>query len=296
MDGGILHNNPVEIALEEVRRLAESSRQSSIPDILISIGTGRQLGQPSLENPLPDNMRPVQTSWIKNLFTIVRNQIKLNLDTEKRWFHVVKENPQLEERMHRINPSLDEDPPEMDNVAQADPLYDKVNEWVSITSSEMYIAKIARGLLASSFYFERDGVAVMGSASSISLPGLIKCRLSGDPIAIKHLGRLLSAVHHPGASFVVENRPSGRKEKKFIIVYQDMINYGVWKDMEVSVKIPGEDTSTTISLEAPGLCDSKRIARAAEESRFTISGFPRNLMRNDFLSGLHHRRSMQRDT
>lgn len=291
MDGGILHNNPVEIALEEVRRLAESSRQSSIPDILVSIGTGLQLDEPPLDNSLSNGKRPVKASWIKNLFTIVRNQIKLNLDTERRWFHVVKENPRLKERMHRINPNLGEDPPEMDNVSQAEPLYRKVEEWVSNTSAKMYIAKIARGLIASSFYFERDGVAVMGPASSISLPGLIRCRLSGDPKAIKRLGRLLSAAHHPGASFVVENIPSTRTEKKFMIAYEDMIDHGVWKDMKVLVTIPGEDTNTTISLEAPGLCDI-RTARPTEESRSTISGFPRNLMRNDFLSGLHHRRSM----
>jgi hypothetical protein len=291
MDGGILHNNPVEIALEEVRRLAESSQQSPIPDILVSIGTGLQPDEPPLDVSTTNNVRPVKTSWIKNLFTIVRNQIKLNLDTERRWNHVVRENEQLHQRMHRINPDLGEEPPEMDNVSQASPLYGKILEWASLPASQERIAKVARGLLASSFYFERNGVAAMCSASTISLPGLIKCRLSGDYDAIRSLGRLLSTTCSFEASFVVENMPSGDKEKKFMIAHEDMIDHGIWNDMKVLVTIPGEDTLTTISLEAPGLCDTRDGPRA-RESRFTISGFPRTLMRSDFLSGLRHRRSI----
>lgn len=40
IDGALLHNNPVEIALEEARRLAETESLNLVPDIVLSVGSG----------------------------------------------------------------------------------------------------------------------------------------------------------------------------------------------------------------------------------------------------------------
>ncbi|KAI1396832.1 hypothetical protein F4819DRAFT_473957 [Hypoxylon fuscum] len=56
------------------------------------------------------------------LFTIVKNQIELNLDAEKRWttwYKQISERPSLAGRSYRMNPDLGMTPPLMNDVSKA---------------------------------------------------------------------------------------------------------------------------------------------------------------------------------
>lgn len=232
VDGGMCHNNSVEIALEEARRLAESSQQDT------------------------------EKSWSK-----VRNQ----------------QNDALKQRMYRINADLGETATlGMDNVEQVVPLSTSVREWISNSAPQRQIREITCILVASSFYFEPSGRS-FDVDSSIGLPGLIKCRLSDNADAVAGLGRLFSACRSTPL-FVVENVPCHAEEQSFALPLAAIKASGSWEDVKVLIKIPGEDASTRLSLEMLGLYEG--------DSRFSISGFPRFLMRSDFLPGARHRRSL----
>lgn len=276
MDGGILHNNPVEIALEEARRLAEASHQMREPDLILSIGTG--LSKALDYSPTPaavstSSHLPVNASWLKILFTMVSYQVKLNIDTEKRWNTAKSQNRELGGRMRRINPDLGTEPPSMDEVSQLGSLRLSVQNWLAQDSQKILITQIACILVASCFYFERNGNVKFEQASALELPGRVKCRLSSNQDAIRGLGEFLSAAKRKIYSNV-HNNPSDRAQQSYELPVGLMKATGSWDDVDVHVRIPGDDTLTTISIDMHDIC--------AKGRQYAISGFPRVLMRHDF--------------
>jgi hypothetical protein len=276
MDGGLLHNNPVQVALEESRRVASITQQMPDPDIMLSIGTGlpRQMSSnDSLGDVAKMSIRAAKPSWLHNLFTAVAYQIKLNIDAERRWSQAIQQNSRIKERMHRVNPDLGKEPPEMDNVNEVWPLRQAVVGWLQDFKPKQQINEISCILVASTFYFERDGRAALTSPSSIMLPGTIKCRLSDNRDAMRKIGIFLSDSRAPPA-FIVENTPSTDKGHRIGVPVEAMVETGSFEEIQVSLKVPGEDTITSIMLDLPGI--------SAKHRRFPISGFPRALTRCDF--------------
>lgn len=270
-----MHNNPVEIALEEARRLAEVSQQARDPDLVLSIGTGlsKALDSSPMSAVPPMPSRLPRTGWLKNLFTMVNYQIKLNIDTEKRWNTVKSQNAELGGRMLRINPDLGSEPPSMDDIKQLEPLRQSVQGWLSYDNQKTLVTRTACILVASCFYFERNGSARFAQSSGIELPGRIKCRLSSNPDAIRGLAEFFSAAKKK-ICFNVLNDPSDRAQQSYELPVGSMKANGSWDDVDVCVRVPGEDASTTISVDMHDIC--------AKGRQYTISGFPRVLMRHDF--------------
>jgi hypothetical protein len=274
VDGGVLHNNPVQIAIEESRRLAESSGLNPIPDIVLSIGTGLQSPYTSAD-PLEDASMQLhgdrRRPWLRNLFTLIAYQIQLNNDTESRWLQQLGQETALKGRMHRINPDLERAPPKMDDVKSVDSLAHIVNSLVyKNVRLKQYMTKIACMLVASSFYFNRDGQSVRGDAASTEVPGFIECRLVSKE-EIRGLGKFLSDCNYARASFVVWNMPDDAMGQRVGIQIDRMLNAGEYTAPGLRISVPGTDTLTTISLELPGLCKDQKL--------FDISGFPRALMK-----------------
>ena len=274
VDGGVLHNNPVQIAIEESRRLAESSGLSLIPDIVLSIGTGLQslyTSADSLEDASMQLHGDRRRPWLRNLFTLISYQIQLNNDTESRWLQQQGQETALKGRMHRINLDLERAPPKMDDVKNIASLAHIVNGLVyKNVRLKQYITKIACMLVASSFYFDRDGQPVRGDAASTEVSGFIACRLVSKG-EIRGLGKFLSDCDNARASFVVWNMPKDAMDQQVEIQIDRMINTGEYTGPDLRISVPGTDTLTTISLKLPGLCKDQKL--------FDISGFPRALVK-----------------
>lgn len=268
MDGGILHNNPADIVLEEAQRLAETSHQMRPPDIVLSVGTGQPIP------PGPASAPPVFAKgswWLPRLYTVIINQVRMNIDTEKRWRAALRQNRDLDKRMHRVNPDLGREPPAMDEVGKLDKLRNQVQAWLTARIQRSKITEIACILVASSFYFERSGNA--RSSTSVDLPGFIKCRFSGDRDGLIGLGTFLAAASL-SVYLDIHRSPSGRGSDRKRFPVEAMNNIRRWDDVGLLVKIPGEDVVTTISIDRPNICHNSR--------QFHIGGFPRPLMKADF--------------
>lgn len=274
IDGALLHNNPVEIALEEARRLAETESLNLVPDIVLSVGSGLSKHKKKLGEVVPDKTTvgpPAQKSgWMKNLFTMVSFQIKLNTDADRRWVQVLDNEKGMEKRLFRINPDLEMDPPQLDDVQSVDRLALTVPELLAKDwNTHQRTREVSAALLASSFYFEREGAPINISSSMTELQGWIRCRLGG--LDLPQLAKFFKQSTRP--EFVVYNVPKDCDEVH-IPVPMDKFERGTFVGLQVRIMISGDDVSTTIALRLPQVCSAR--------SEYPVSGFPRQLLRLDF--------------
>jgi len=173
------------------------------------------------------------------------------------------------------------------------------------------ITEIACALVASSFYFEREGKAVRDgdggggesdseSTSSatrgsgqkknvIKLHGFIRCRIrQTESEALMGLGRFLASCQYPARFVISHSRDGGGgfgaphhdfREQHIDVPITDLRLHGRWDDLPVTLEIAGEDVMTRVVLEMYGMYKSPVEGRRVA---FDISGFPRQLMRHDY--------------
>ncbi|KAI0490190.1 hypothetical protein F4859DRAFT_183291 [Xylaria cf. heliscus] len=291
MDGGILHNNPINIAVEEARKLSHAQDQRPIPDLLLSLGTGLpKYNQTEEESSEPTRVQELarmgkvairqKSPFIRTIFTMISYQIKLNTDSERRWMawsEPLMRDPQWKGRFYRFNPDFGEEPPPLDDVEKLGSLYNNCTGWIENNAEvQEKLNEVACSLVASSFYFERAGKPVQIQNSSIQLRGHIRCRISEDSEEIRALGAFFASCNSP-AAFVVEDAADGDGDLRIEIPVDHLRDRGVYKDLLVTMTIPSETTKTTIALDLRGICKNRRM--------FNISGFPRQLMQHDFRLG-----------
>lgn len=274
IDGALLHNNPAEIALEEARRIAETESLNNVPDVVLSIGTGltKQKGKlGEIAEKIPP--QPKFNTWLKNLFTMVNFQIKLNLDADRRWDQIVESDKEFAKHMYRVNPDLKMDPPQLDDVSKVPMLAKMVPEllakdWVT----DQKIRQISAALMGSLFYFERGGSPINISSLSTELEGWIRCRLNGP--ALGQVAKFFSLSSRP--EFIIHN---SHKDGDDIHIPVPMSKFesNTFVGVHTKLTISSDDVSTTMALRLPGICNGK--------SEFLISGFPRKLLKLDFGPG-----------
>lgn len=90
IDGAILHNNPVERAIEEARRLSKLDRLNPVPDVVLSIGAGlssrvRHLGEITSQQSYWGLPKAKTTGLLRRLFMTDSYQAELNTDADRRW-------------------------------------------------------------------------------------------------------------------------------------------------------------------------------------------------------------------
>lgn len=283
MDGAILHNNPIEIAMAESRNVMVSGNLSPTPDILLSLGTGLQSDYKYNDEAHPkisgivSKLPEIHTriAFAKMLFTMIRYQVKLNLDAELRWqkWQEGIADEQLLSRVFRINPDLGEAPPPLDAVDQVTSLKDKVTGWIHNNEVEKQrIREIAGRLVASSFYYERTDNAHKTKDSLLQLRGVIRCRLPDDSPDMKSLGKFLRSCSSTAPSFLVVRKDGD--DQRFPVPVEDMIVDGRFPGVPVTITAPFEDTATGMVIELTGFVEKRNL--------FYLSGFPRSLMKNDF--------------
>jgi hypothetical protein len=278
IDGGVLYNNPIEIALEEARRLSESNRLLKTPDIVLSLGTGlpaRYRQRPEAPSDYEFAGPQFRGPWWRDLFTVISYQVKLNLDTESRWKREFDKSP-FKDRMVRFNPDLKKDPPRMDAKSEV-PSLELIVAGLFKESAELQLAvtTVACILVASTFYFEKEGKPMSTSGSSAEVYGYIKCRMSNESEDMMKLGSFLEQCQEKPASFLIHNNPQqNTKDREIRIPVNEMIQKRSFTPPRIEIDIVGDEVETVISLKLPRLC--------RERSHFPISGFPRALMKHDF--------------
>lgn len=158
LDGGFLHNCPVQVAYRESQLLWRDGGEAR-PDIFLSLGTGY--------NPEPRVTRPSfrrQRQPYRNIFTEARGVAEAYArairDCRHTWASFVdgmerahprglfRESPEFRSRYIRLDLALNEGLPEIDETG-------KVGELEGLVRGQIPEAKeVAHRLIASCFYFK----------------------------------------------------------------------------------------------------------------------------------------------
>jgi hypothetical protein len=150
IDGALYYNCPAAVANQE-RKLLWPESSSQPPDILLSIGTGLPPEDQNLDKwrRLPgmfqpavhrfDNMLDPQIAW-DLFYQDVRDGDRMNLANER----YVRFNPELRKKV------------EMDDVKAVSDLRNDVRAALRLPKWANDCSLVAKRLISSSFYFERD--------------------------------------------------------------------------------------------------------------------------------------------
>lgn len=161
IDGGMLFNNPVSLAYREAL-LAFREQASPNIDILLSLGTGLNeeptTQAASLSSAPNHSIKAPAAGSIRTLFTLVKNQIELNLQTELQWERFITGAGAISKgqgrRFKRINPWLGSAPPELDQVSKLKETFDTTTNALDHKVMRDTMVQTAKELVASCFYFK----------------------------------------------------------------------------------------------------------------------------------------------
>ena len=296
IDGGIWHNNPVNIADSE-RKLIWPDTAHLPPDILLSIGSGccQTVSSPSSKRPSKPSRKHGIKSNLKAFYRIAVDHIESSLDSERIWREYLERlSPSQEQRRRyrRLNVELDEAPPKLDDVDSIDELQDITRrQW----SRDPRISDVAQDLIASCFYFEKAKV-VFEEDESYTCTGMfrvtrslfesltcsegyIHCRFVSGTQYVRDLGEYLrdcqTDTHSP--YFVIQEQyrapvaqqvPIGHK------VIDDMMRDGRFNMEQFKFRISRHHASSEIF-----------ICLKDKTSYIPISGFPRTMQQETSFKG-----------
>lgn len=160
-DGGIYHNNPVQIADRERKLIwpEPPGMEDPHPDIILSIGTGycptvRRSRATAAKGVL---RRQGAVLNFRELYKVAVDHIESSLDSEKAWIdymNILMPPESHRHRYRRLNPCLEHDPPALDAVPAMKSFQCDVRE---LMMNDSQIPEVARQLVASSFYYENIG-------------------------------------------------------------------------------------------------------------------------------------------
>ena len=187
-DGGLTHNNPVDIALWESRKIWCSD---TTPDLVLSLGTGTEDEEKS---PTAPHFRHVfNDGFIPRLC----RSFMASLDGERVWTELKN---RLDENVRsdyfRFNISLPEVDLCLDNINQTDELKQCVRLQ---PSGEDDRKETACAVLAATFYFELTRIPFF-EAGQYMCEGTIRCRNNARATISS-----LRKVHGPHATFSTDN-------------------------------------------------------------------------------------------
>jgi len=191
-DGGLLNNNPVEMARWESQHIWPDKSE---PDFVLSVGTGTVKPTPAWTAIGPRS--PVRDGFMRRLYdTFMRS-----LDGERAWKEVNNSlSATSRARYHRLNLQLKGAEPCIDDVSVMSPLKEQAESFIR-SSAEAQLVRDS--LYASMFYFELDDVPRFDGDAYVCV-GHIFCRLDLDRRGREALyGRLAST----SSFFLVGGRP-----------------------------------------------------------------------------------------
>jgi predicted acylesterase/phospholipase RssA len=289
-DGAIYYNNPVDIAMLE-QRLIWPESQDRHPDILLSIGTGYN---PATE-PRDSRSTSKPSTWgvlshMRGLAKIGIDHVHNSLNSERTWKIFMERYlpyDRFKDRYIRVNLTLDNDPPKLDDVQAMGKLRDMTRS--RFTKEKDQIQTIADRLIASSFYFEPlpSPNAIENSDGSFTVKGSIFCRFSQGSDQIHYLGEVFrrrsQSIFNRGSGehqlyFVIRERRRERDAMSLLIT--ERIMSAMTRDChfsmgKVEVRLAEKMAEIDILLCVNG--------DRAQPNFYPISGFPRCLL-DDYLN------------
>ncbi|KAI3316635.1 FabD/lysophospholipase-like protein [Xylariaceae sp. AK1471] len=298
LDGALYHNNPVWVAHHE-RKLIWGDVATSPPDILLSIGTGKNSGDrekpsksslPADPNPLLQGKQKGRTwtSFPRQLINIAIDRFDKLMECDTTWNTYLVENSSADfnrvsglnkRRFIRINPDLRFKVPRLDAVDELDRLEKATSENLHVNSAK--IKEVAHRLIASSFFFEKDNGSVKPIGSAYECTGSIYCRFANSSDEMKAMGeflrKCLRAKFEP--FFIVEEQV--RSLESFVTlninITENMINdmylRGIFQLGRIKIYLSKELAVTTISLSL-----QTDPYPHSTNAFLPISGFPRELV------------------
>ena len=190
-DGGLKHNNPINLALWESRYIWPSL---SKPDLVLSLGTGTT----HASSPAAPNFRHVvHDGFIPRLW----RSFMSSLDGQAAWRDLWNRlDDTSRENCFRLNISLSSNGPAMDDI-------DRMNELRGYVHSQPYNhddrERIVFALLTSTFYFELTSTPCF-FFDRYFCHGSIRCRLKGTTIC-----QVLRRTHGSSLAFMTERETLG---------------------------------------------------------------------------------------
>ncbi|KAL8723905.1 MAG: hypothetical protein Q9181_007090 [Wetmoreana brouardii] len=272
LDGGVYHNNPIYIA-EKERKNIWPSMQTAYPDVLVSIGTSFGPARPKKElSSLPPQVGVLAPR--KFLYKLPIDHRISALDSEKAWNDYIsilqppREHPS---RYVRLNPQLQEDPPNLDDVDCMPRIKDTVRTQMI---NDARISVLGLQLVASCFYFEKSAAAELQSDDSYECKGEIHCRLLPESEDICELGKFLRDKMVPGhnPAFVVQEKYRGQNAESIEItstVIDGMIGKRRFNLGKITISLSSKLAVTEIFLSVN------------QGELLNISKFPRSLLEDE---------------
>lgn len=249
LDGGIYHNNPIEIAMREFRLLFPENGERP-PDILVSLGAAFGTSKPKRSTPkTPTAPYKGALSYYRTLMKIASDHVQHSLNSEQKWNEfIAKIDTDSRSRFSRINFELQGQCPKLDDVASMSRLRSSANFW--LTEHNSLIRGVADRLIATSFYFELAHVPIRKEDGSLKVTGSIECRFPSGSPEIVALGKLFMKRNrlllksstqrsHHFCFLIEEDRREQDARPIYITDYNiiEMRNYGVFYLEEFSFVI-----------------------------------------------------------
>ncbi|XDG06053.1 hypothetical protein ABKA04_005668 [Annulohypoxylon sp. FPYF3050] len=301
LDGALYYNNPVWVAYHE-RKLIWPDVRDSPPDILLSIGTGRNAledndallatptGSPNTSNNWPGAEPKPRKRKPHSILHIATDRLDNLLECNKIWKSYVADTSASDnskasnvnrKRSIRLNPDLRFEVPKLDAVGELERVEMAAKQ--DLIANKEKVVEVAHRLIASSFFFEKDHNSVREAGPGFQCTGRIHCRFTNSSAEIKALGRIFKdCLENDFKPFFVveEDSRNSRDEVKHMIdeksINTDMYVDGRFDMPNIEIYASQEPAVITISLSLR----SEDYPYSAS-SYLPISGFPRELMIED---------------
>ncbi|KAI1079978.1 hypothetical protein F5B20DRAFT_147122 [Whalleya microplaca] len=296
IDGSKHHACPVWIAHHE-KNLIWSDASNSSPDIMLSVGAGRNVRDKRIsQGSRPSHMIPDDSSLVSVTDSDLarkgglpsKSAIKIHfLDDYQRcdlaWDKFIAASDVLDllqttddiRKYIRFSPELNMKIPKFDDIQMLDELEREADE--VLQQNVLEIKEIAHRLVASTFFFDKELSSVEQTTSGYACRGSICCRFRNSSNEMKGLGEFFRSCLKGSFEpyFQVENGIRDSVTCPIVlteVMIRDMHKRGYFDMEPIRIDVSKEHSIVRISL-----C-LQAVAYPSGVTVLPISGFPRQLM------------------
>ncbi|KAK0721616.1 hypothetical protein B0T26DRAFT_800576 [Lasiosphaeria miniovina] len=306
IDGAVQYNCPAVVADSE-RRLIWDEVSEMPPDIFLSVGTGLSGNPKSAQSNGLSSLGPHDqarletlqhkgsTSGLGYMWRVAHDIIDSQLNCEELWTkfkHQAEASPTEKpyRRNIRINVPFPGQRPALDDVEHIE-----LMELQAVRSAraDPLILEVAHRLVASCFYFQKDGTSYQNrETGEYTCIGNIRCRFEEGSQNLKGLGRIIRDCTHGSKFtphfFLQENFGSSDQKHHNILIstetINDMCDRGLF-ELECRLRIDSAWQSSTtrlsLCLQPMDYMQEFGSTRTSTSRILSISGFPRELCAQD---------------